>query len=451
MLNSNKGAPHPLNDAFSLIARFCDVAIIWLILYCLHALFNITASGIYLFASLLAAVYYLIVAEVVSAFRYPRLENYGDTIEKIVIAWTLTSLFLILSAVLTKTSAEFSRLTIITWLLCTPIFLIGARLLIKIVLNRLHQHPSNARTYIVLGNPKLTRDLPEKIAASASTQLTYMGSFGDLEELLLTLKNNPIDYIFLAYPSNDQDKIASAIKALSDSTASTYLIPDLLLTDFLGSRWIMMGNTPLIIINDHPFYGGQWALKKVEDLFLGFILLLCALPVMAIIALLIKLTSPGPVFFRQRRHGLNGEVIRIYKFRTMTSMDDGDVVVQAKKGDERITKIGKFLRRTSLDELPQFFNVLQGEMSIVGPRPHALAHNEYYRNLIDGYMQRHKVKPGITGWAQVHGFRGETDTLEKMQSRVDYDRYYINHWSIGLDLKIILLTIIFGFTGKRAY
>jgi len=148
---------------------------------------------------------------------------------------------------------------------------------------------------------------------------------------------------------------------------------------------------------------------------------------------------------------LNGEVIKIYKFRTMTSLEDGDVVVQATKNDARITKVGKYLRRYSLDELPQFFNVLQGSMSIVGPRPHALVHNEYYRELIDGYMQRHKVKPGITGWAQVNGLRGETDTIEKMKGRIDFDLYYINHWSIGLDLKIILLTIYSLLTGKTAH
>jgi putative colanic acid biosynthesis UDP-glucose lipid carrier transferase len=172
---------------------------------------------------------------------------------------------------------------------------------------------------------------------------------------------------------------------------------------------------------------------------------------MMVIAIGVKLSSPGPVLFKQRRYGLNGETIQVLKFRTMTTQDDGDVVVQAKKDDQRVTPFGKFLRKTSLDELPQFLNVLQGSMSIVGPRPHAISHNEHYRKLINGYMLRHKVKPGITGWAQVNGFRGETETLDKMKSRIDYDLYYINHWSIWFDLKIIVMTVINGFTGKTAY
>jgi putative colanic acid biosynthesis UDP-glucose lipid carrier transferase len=255
----------------------------------------------------------------------------------------------------------------------------------------------------------------------------------------------------LCYDSHEQDKIIAAIHALNNSTASIYLVPDLLLSDLHGSRWIMLGDTPLIVINDHPFYGGRWVLKKSEDLILGLLIFTLILPLMLLIAIAVKLSSPGPILFKQRRHGLNGEVIKVLKFRTMTSLDDGDIVIQATEQDPRVTKVGKFLRQYSLDELPQFINVLKGEMSIVGPRPHALAHNEHYRQLIGSYMQRHKVKPGITGWAQAHGLRGETDTIEKMKKRVDYDLYYINHWSIGLDLKIIFLTIINGFKSKSAY
>lgn len=175
------------------------------------------------------------------------------------------------------------------------------------------------------------------------------------------------------------------------------------------------------------------------------------LPLLALIAVGIKFTSAGPVLFKQRRYGLNGELVEVWKFRSMTVCDDGDAVVQAKRGDARITPFGAFLRRTSLDELPQFINVLQGRMSIVGPRPHAVAHNEEYRRLIHGYMLRHKVKPGITGWAQVNGWRGETDTLDKMQKRIDYDLEYIRNWSIGVDLKIILMTVFKGFVGKNVY
>jgi putative colanic acid biosynthesis UDP-glucose lipid carrier transferase len=173
--------------------------------------------------------------------------------------------------------------------------------------------------------------------------------------------------------------------------------------------------------------------------------------VLAAVAIGVKLSSPGPIIFRQKRNGLDGEEIIVYKFRSMTTEDNGPQVKQATKGDPRITPFGRFIRRTSLDELPQFFNVLQGRMSIVGPRPHAVAHNEEYRKLIKAYMVRHKVKPGITGWAQVNGHRGETDTLEKMQRRVEYDLEYLRNWSIALDLQIIARTVKLMFFDPKAY
>jgi putative colanic acid biosynthesis UDP-glucose lipid carrier transferase len=211
--------------------------------------------------------------------------------------------------------------------------------------------------------------------------------------------------------------------------------------DLLRARWSSVGDVPVMGVIENPFHGGDGFAKRVEDIILGsLILMLIAIP-MAIIALGVKLTSRGPVFFKQRRYGLNGEEIRVLKFRTMTVCEDGDKVVQAQKNDQRVTKLGAILRRTSLDELPQFLQVVGGTMSIVGPRPHAVAHNEQYRALIQGYMRRHKVKPGITGWAQVNGWRGETDTLEKMEKRVQYDLEYINGWNLGLDLKIIVMTL----------
>jgi putative colanic acid biosysnthesis UDP-glucose lipid carrier transferase len=197
---------------------------------------------------------------------------------------------------------------------------------------------------------------------------------------------------------------------------------------------------------DTPFHGlGGWV-KRMEDIILAsLILLLIAIP-MAVIAVAIKLTSRGPVFFRQTRYGLNGKPIKVLKFRSMTTMDDGPSVQQATKDDKRVTPLGRILRKTSLDELPQFINVLSGEMSVVGPRPHAVAHNELYRGKIRGYMLRHKVKPGITGWAQVNGWRGETEVVEKMEQRVEHDLFYIDNWSVFWDLKIVFLTVF----GKNA-
>ncbi len=204
-------------------------------------------------------------------------------------------------------------------------------------------------------------------------------------------------------------------------------------------------------VYDTPFQGASDLLKRAEDIVLSSIILLMLTLPMLCIAAAVKLTSPGPVIFKQKRYGLDGKQILVYKFRSMKVQDNGPVVKQATKNDPRITKLGAFLRRTSLDELPQFINVLQGRMSIVGPRPHAVAHNEEYRKLIKGYMLRHKVRPGITGWAQVNGLRGETETINKMVKRVEYDLDYIHRWSVWLDLKIIFMTVFNGFINKNAY
>jgi putative colanic acid biosynthesis UDP-glucose lipid carrier transferase len=228
-------------------------------------------------------------------------------------------------------------------------------------------------------------------------------------------------------------------------------VPDVFTFKMLNARSREIGGLPVVSVYDNPFDSFDAVIKRLEDVIIGSIILcLIAIP-MLFIAAAVKFTSKGPAIFKQRRYGINGEEIMVWKFRSMTTCDNGNVVVQAKKNDVRITKVGGFLRKTSLDELPQFINVLQGGMSIVGPRPHAIAHNELYRDQISGYMQRHLVKPGITGWAQVNGWRGETETLHKMQKRVEFDLHYIRHWSLWLDIKIVILTILKGFISHEAY
>jgi putative colanic acid biosynthesis UDP-glucose lipid carrier transferase len=219
----------------------------------------------------------------------------------------------------------------------------------------------------------------------------------------------------------------------------------------MQARFDNVGGMPVIAIRESPFMGLNSTIKRASDIALASVILLLLAPLMLAIALAVRLTSPGPVIFRQRRYGLYGEKIIVYKFRSMTVAEDGDTVVQAKRNDQRVTPIGGLLRRTSLDELPQFINVLQGRMSIVGPRPHAVAHNEQYRKLIKGYMLRHKVKPGITGWAQVNGLRGETATLDKMEARIQYDLDYLRNWSLWLDLWIILKTVKVVLTRENAH
>lgn len=274
---------------------------------------------------------------------------------------------------------------------------------------------------------------------------------GNSRDLLALAKSGEVDEIYIALPMIAQQRIRNFLDEFSDSTVDVFLVPDLLSYSAHISQLRMFGNIQTISIFTSPFEDEGAIIKRIEDIILGVIFTLGSLPLMLFAAIGIKLTSPGPILFKQSRYGLNGKEIKIWKFRSMNVMENSSVVTQATRGDPRVTRFGAFLRKTSLDELPQFFNVLQGTMSIVGPRPHAVAHNEEYRKLVENYMIRHKVKPGITGLAQVNGYRGETDTLDKMEKRVLYDLEYIKSWSLFLDLKIVFLTFFRGFVGKNAF
>lgn len=274
---------------------------------------------------------------------------------------------------------------------------------------------------------------------------------GDLSELVSRARRGEIDTILITLPMRAESRIRYVLDQLSDSTVSVYIVPDFFVFELLHSRWTNMGGLPAVSVFENPFYGVDGVVKRMADLALASAALVVAAMPMLLVAVAVKLSSPGPVFFRQRRYGLDGREIRVWKFRSMRSCDDGPVVKQATQGDPRVTRLGALLRKTSLDELPQLFNVIDGSMSLVGPRPHATAHNEQFRGLIRGYMLRHKVKPGITGLAQVCGCRGETDTLEKMQRRVALDHQYIRQWSIGLDLKILFRTLWVAWRQPEAY
>ncbi|RKS84686.1 putative colanic acid biosynthesis UDP-glucose lipid carrier transferase [Orbus hercynius] len=274
---------------------------------------------------------------------------------------------------------------------------------------------------------------------------------GDFQQLIKDAKAGLLDQIYIADSAERHHDIVSLVKDLADTTCSVMLLPDIFTFNLLRSRIYTINNLPVVSIYDTPFKGINALVKRLEDIVVASIILILISPVLLGIALAIKLTSKGPIIFKQDRYGIHGKIIKIWKFRSMKVMENDAQVQQATKNDPRFTPIGKFLRRTSLDELPQFFNVLLGDMSIVGPRPHAIVHNEQYRAIILGYMLRHKVKPGITGWAQINGYRGETDTLDKMEKRVEYDLEYIRNWSVSFDIRIIFLTILKGFISKTAY
>jgi putative colanic acid biosysnthesis UDP-glucose lipid carrier transferase len=274
---------------------------------------------------------------------------------------------------------------------------------------------------------------------------------GKLDELATIAKQDRIQLIYLSLPMASQPRILAVLDALKDTTASIYFVPDMFVTDLVQGHPSSVCGMPVISVCETPFRGQNGAIKRFSDIVFSLLILVLIAPVLLIVAAAVKYSSPGPIIFKQRRYGLDGEEILVYKFRSMTVTEDGGAIQQAKKNDSRITPLGAFLRRTSLDELPQFINVLQGRMSIVGPRPHAVAHNELYRKLIKGYMVRHKVKPGITGWAQVNGYRGETETLDKMQGRIDYDLDYLRNWSLRLDIHIILKTVRLVAKDQKAY
>lgn len=281
--------------------------------------------------------------------------------------------------------------------------------------------------------------------------LTHTPYRGKVSGLLEKARRGELDEIYIALPMSAVGRIRHFLSMMSDTTVDTYIVPDLYSYSTHTTQVRMIGNIQAVSILSSPFDGGGAIIKRAEDLIIGGLITLSITPLLLLIAIGVKLTSRGPVIFRQNRYGLSGQKIVVYKFRSMRVMENADVVKQATKNDPRVTRFGAFLRRTSLDELPQFINVLQGRMSIVGPRPHAVAHNEEYRQLVENYMIRHKVKPGITGLAQVNGFRGEVDTLDKMEQRVNYDIAYIQNWSLWLDLEIIFQTISKGFSGENAY
>ena len=289
----------------------------------------------------------------------------------------------------------------------------------------------------MIGSTIAITKMPVSSSAADTSQVA-----GDLTDLVEVAQRGEVDMIMITLPMRAEERIKQLLDQLSDSTVSVYIVPDFFVFELLHSRWTSMGGLPAVSVFENPLFGVDGVMKRIADLVIASIGLLAAAIPMSLIAIGIKATSKGPVFFRQKRYGIDGKEILVWKFRSMRTCDNGPVVKQATKEDPRITRLGGILRKTSLDELPQLFNVIEGSMSLVGPRPHASAHNEQYRKLIRGYMLRHKVKPGITGLAQVNGCRGETETIDKMEARVDWDHRYIRSWSLWLDIKILFRTVM---------
>jgi putative colanic acid biosysnthesis UDP-glucose lipid carrier transferase len=384
-------------------------------------------------------------------------------ISRILLEWLAVLSVLLLAGFAFKVTAQFGRATMLSWFAANPLVLYAAHLA-RLRAQWMISNSDLGPKYLIIGANtvgfELFRRLPPK---------GFLGFFdfrgadrlpdtidpaylvGHCKDVAEFARTHEVTSVYIALPLSNVPRIGEMVRELRDTTASIYFVPDVFAFDLIQGRLVEINGMPAISVCDTPFHGMDAVMKRATDIALASLALLLLAPLMVLIASAVKLTSPGPVLFRQRRYGLNGEEIIVYKFRSMTVCEDGAVVNQATKQDRRVTPLGKILRSTSLDELPQLLNVLEGKMSVVGPRPHAVAHNELYRKLICGYMIRHKVRPGITGWAQVNGLRGETQTMEKMRERVRFDLEYLSHWSPWLDVKIIFKTLWVIARDQNAY
>ena len=382
--------------------------------------------------------------------------------------WVTLLAILALGGYATRSLHYFENDVLLTWAIATPILQWLAVWIGKMVTRRLSARPSARRTAIVVGAGAPGVKVAKALNESVDYGVDFVGYFDDrtddrlhgeasahrlggLKEVADYVIRSGVREVYITLPLGSQPRIVELLEELQGTTASLFFVPDVFGISIIQGRLQDMNGVPVVGICETPFTGINELVKWVSDIVLATVILILISPVLLAIAIGVKLSSPGPAIFKQRRNGLDGGEITVYKFRSMTAQDNGDVVRQATRDDPRITRFGAFIRRTSLDELPQFLNVLQGRMSIVGPRPHAVAHNDVYRQQIKAYMVRHKVKPGITGWAQVNGHRGETDTTDKMEARLEYDLYYLCNWSLGLDLQIIARTIRIVFFDRHAY
>jgi putative colanic acid biosynthesis UDP-glucose lipid carrier transferase len=387
------------------------------------------------------------------------------------LGWVAVVFTLLVIGYATKTSDIFSRRVLFLWFVATPPVLVGSALVLRQWLRLAMVSSSNARRVVIVGINRMSLDLARHIRARPEVGLKFHCFFDDNDKsqsharlaeengfdvcegvsgIREFVNTRHIDVVFIALPVG-KPRTQALLDELRDTTSSVYLIPNISLLDLIQAQSLDIFGIPVIALCESPFAGIRGLVKRTTDVVLASLLLIAAAPLMLAIWIAIKRTSPGPALFKQDRYGLDGERIIVYKFRTMHCQENGARIVQAKRSDPRVTPLGRFLRRTSLDELPQLVNVLQGSMSIVGPRPHAVAHNEQYRRLISGYMVRHKVVPGITGLAQVNGCRGETATLDDMKRRVDYDLEYLRHWCWLLDIKIMFKTLAIVIRDKHAY
>jgi len=452
------------------LQRLTDAAVIVFAQVLSRWLYHESWSEQTMTVTVLGLLAYGFAAEVTGLYRPYRMETVVREIRDTLVSWLPVPLTLLTFWFFTKTSTDYSRVAASMWFVLAPVMLCALRATARVGLRILRAQGHNTRRVAILGCTKDAERLAGAIDELPWLGLELLGVYDDRSEkrrhksthpkcnvlgtssdLVEKCRQGLIDVVYVALPLRAEVRTAAMLAELADTTVTVYMVADFLYYNLLRAHWSQLGDIPVVSVHNSPFEGVVAWVKRLEDLVIGSMIVLLTLIPMACVAIAIKVSSPGPVFFRQWRYGLCGKKIRILKFRTMTVCEDGPSIQQVSRDDARVTRIGRFLRRTSLDEFPQFLQVLTGELSLVGPRPHAVAHNEQYRSLIHGYMLRHMVKPGITGWAQVNGWRGETAELDKMEQRVKHDLEYIRNWNIFLDLKIIFLTIFGAKKGRNAY
>ncbi len=467
-MNSNSIRQH--HSPFGVLLRISDIALIGCSLYLSQWIvqqpFNSRNPTVLMATSLI----FLLSGEVLGIYRKERRTTPDLEMASVLGNWVVSLLLLACVAFFAREGYDFARGGMLAWIILGGSGIALARMVLRVFLESLHSSGWAVTKCAIVGVNPLGLQLFENIKENPGSGLQLVGFFDDraqqrnselvlaqncsihrLDDLIAKAQSGEVTTIFLTLPMRAEGRIRWLLERLADTTASVYIVPDFFVFELLHSRWSSVGGLPAVSVFETPLYGVDGWTKRVFDFAAALGGLILISPIMILVAILVKATSRGPIFFRQKRYGLDGKEIWVWKFRSMRTCDNGPVVQQATRHDPRLTPIGSFLRRSSLDELPQLFNVIDGSMSLVGPRPHASAHNEHYRKLIKGYMLRHKVKPGITGLAQVEGFRGETDTLDKMQKRVEFDHRYIREWSLWLDIKILLKTLGVVVQQKNAY
>lgn len=457
------------------VVALADIAISstsGLIIYLFYVGWEDSTKILYLSTIIVTSVLIVAGLRYVGLYKFENLVNPVNVVRKVSAVALSVFILLIVLAFAFKVPFDFSRVMAFSWLMITVLSLSIGRIQFHAFLRNLIVEGRLAKTVAIVGfgeqGQRLLESVNEhqvpwlKVAGVFDDRLTRLDKkpegiplLGNTDDLIEYARTHHLDDIVLALPWSSDDRLTQLVAKLDVLPHAVNLSPDLAGYRFADFQRVNYGGVPVVNVRKRPLEGWGSIVKRVEDKVIGALILLMISPLMLIIAIAVKLDSKGPVFFKQNRYGFNNKLIGVLKFRSMYVDDeDTDASTLVTKNDPRVTRVGAFLRRTSLDELPQFINVIRGEMSVVGPRPHALkasAEGRLYEEVVCDYAKRHNVTPGITGWAQVNGWRGETDTEDKIKYRVEHDVYYIENWSVFFDIEIILRTLITGFTNKNAY